>query len=174
MTSKDDILLLIYPSPQGIKRTEKGKYEGGDTAWEEEKLGSYATSEIRLVEIQEKVCSDVEEGRDQCYQFHEQYDSDIERWWFDQKSKPGLFEYFCIETLKFCCPDLHYGENCTACPGYPDQVCNGNGKCKGAGTRKGNGKCHCDAGYNGDYCDSCADNYFQVGIEKDLNFHYCK
>lgn len=146
-----------------MKNTERGKYEGGDAAWEEEKLGSYATSEIRLVEIQEKVCSDVEEGRDQCYSFHEQYDHEIENWWFNyQSTEPSLFKYFCINATKLCCPELHYGENCTPCAGYPDRVCNNNGKCKGSGTRKGNGKCHCDVGYDGDYCDSCADNYFQA------------
>ncbi|XP_017772120.1 PREDICTED: cysteine-rich with EGF-like domain protein 1, partial [Nicrophorus vespilloides] len=38
---------------RGMERTEKGKFEGGDAAWEEEKLKSYSKSEIRLVEIQE-------------------------------------------------------------------------------------------------------------------------
>ena len=32
------------------------------------------------------------------------------------------------------------------------QICSGNGKCKGEGTRKGNGKCACDTGYGGDTC----------------------
>lgn len=115
-----------------------------------------------MVEIQEKVCSDVEEGRDQCYSFHEQYDTEIENWWFNlQNSETSLFKYFCIETIKHCCPDFHYGENCTPCAGYPDKICNNNGKCKGSGTRKGNGKCLCDPGYEGDYCDTCANNYFQ-------------
>lgn len=146
-----------------MKKTAKGKFEGGDTAWEEEKLGSYATSEIRLVEIQEKVCSDVEEGRDQCYSFHEQYDMEIENWWFNhQNDEPDLYKHFCIETIKHCCPDLHYGENCTPCAGFPDNICNNNGKCKGSGTRKGNGKCNCDKGYRGDTCDQCADKHFEA------------
>lgn len=146
-----------------MKRTAKGKFEGGDAAWEEEKLGNYATSEIRLVEIQETVCSEVEEGRDQCYTFHEQYDHEIEDWWFNrQTDEPNLYKYFCIKTIKHCCPDLHYGENCTPCEGYPDSVCNNNGKCKGAGTRKGNGKCSCDLGYGGDKCNKCAENYFEA------------
>lgn len=145
-----------------MKKTAKGKFEGGDAAWEEAKLGNYATSEIRLTEIQETVCSDVEEGRDQCYSFHEQYDGEIEEWWFNRQSiDSDLFKYFCIDTVQLCCPHLHYGMNCTACPGYPDNVCNNNGKCKGAGTRKGNGRCACDHGYTGEHCNACAENYYQ-------------
>lgn len=114
------------------------------------------------MEIQEHVCSEVEEGRDQCYTFHEQYDHEIENWWFNhQLNEPDLYKYFCIEQIKHCCPDLHYGENCTPCTGYPDNVCSNNGKCKGAGTRKGNGQCNCDLGYTGDQCNECADNFFQ-------------
>jgi hypothetical protein len=48
-----------------MERTARGKFEGGDAAWEEERLGSYSRSEVRLVEIQEKLCTNVERGRDQ-------------------------------------------------------------------------------------------------------------
>lgn len=48
-----------------MERTARGKFEGGDAAWEEERLGSYSRSEVRLVEIQEKLCSSVERGKDQ-------------------------------------------------------------------------------------------------------------
>jgi len=34
------------------------------------------------------------------------------------------------------------------------------GKCKGEGTRKGNGKCACDKGYSGENCSDCAINYY--------------
>jgi hypothetical protein len=43
--------------------TARGKFDGGDAAWEEERLGSYSHSEVRLVEIQEKLCSGVERGK---------------------------------------------------------------------------------------------------------------
>lgn len=146
-----------------MEKTAKGKYEGGDTSWEEAKLGSYAKSEIRLVEIQEKLCSDVEEGRDQCYSLHENYDSDLEEWWFKlQDTEPDIFKYLCVDKLQHCCPDFHYGVNCTPCDGFPDKVCSNNGKCKGSGTRKGNGKCMCNDGYSGDKCDQCADGYYQT------------
>lgn len=145
-----------------MDRTARGNFEGGDAAWEEEKLGTYSQSEIRLVEIEEKLCSDVEEGRDQCYSMLEQFDDEIEEWWFKkQKEQPDLYDYFCVEKLKFCCPDKHFGKECTPCPGFPDNVCSNNGKCKGSGTRKGNGQCSCDIGYKGDTCESCADNYFE-------------
>lgn len=55
---------LCY-SLQGIESTSRGKYEGGDSAWEEEKLLSYKKSEVRLIEIQEKLCKDVERGKNQ-------------------------------------------------------------------------------------------------------------
>lgn len=142
-------------------QTSTGKFEGGDTAWEEKKLGSYAKSEVRLVEIQEKICSNVNEGKDQCYALHEQYDNLIEEWWFNyQDMETDIFKYFCIDKMKSCCPEFHYGPDCLPCMGYPDNICNKNGKCKGAGTRKGNGKCNCESGYSGDYCDSCSTNYY--------------
>jgi hypothetical protein len=48
-----------------MERTARGKFEGGDAAWEEERLGSYSRSEVRLIEIQEKLCINVERGKDQ-------------------------------------------------------------------------------------------------------------
>ncbi|KAK9889428.1 hypothetical protein WA026_004698 [Henosepilachna vigintioctopunctata] len=155
--------VFIESLKKGIERTANGKFEGGDTDWEEKKLGTYANSEIRLTEIQEKLCSDVEEGKDQCYAMHEEHDSVLEDWWFNkQAEEPDVYKYFCIEKLQYCCPENHFGANCTPCEGYPDNICNNNGKCKGAGTRKGNGNCQCDAGYSNDYCDQCADGYYEA------------
>ena len=51
-----------------MERTSRGKFEGGDADWEEKKLRSYANSEVRLVEIQEKLCSDLSKGEDQVFQ----------------------------------------------------------------------------------------------------------
>ncbi|XP_045481397.1 cysteine-rich with EGF-like domain protein 2 [Harmonia axyridis] len=154
--------VFIDSFKKGIEQTAKGKFDGGDTAWEEEKLGSYANSEIRLTEIQENICTDIVEGRDQCYSIHEEYDDVLEEWWFQkQNDDPDIFKYFCIDQIKSCCPEYHFGENCTPCEGFPDNICSKNGKCKGAGTRKGNGKCLCDTGYANDKCDNCAEGYFQ-------------
>lgn len=155
--------IFIESFQKGIERTKNGKFEGGDTAWEEAKLGSYATSELRLTEIQEKICSDVKEGKNQCYSMNEEYSDILEQWWFNkQTEEPDLIKYFCIETIKQCCPENHFGANCTPCNGYPDNICSNNGKCKGAGTRKGNGKCLCDAGYTGEKCTECDIGYYSA------------
>lgn len=154
--------IFVDSFTKGLERTSKYKFEGGDTAWEEQKLGQYATSEIRFVEIHEKLCSEVQVGKEQCYELLEQYDDKLEEWWFNHQIKePDLLKYICIDNFKVCCPDLHFGKECKPCPGYPDKICNNNGKCKGAGTRKGDGKCHCDKGYEGDYCDKCGKSYYE-------------
>ncbi|CAH1103127.1 unnamed protein product [Psylliodes chrysocephalus] len=154
--------VFVESFKKGLERTSKFKFEGGDTAWEEEKLGSYQTSEVRFVEIHEKLCSEVQDGKESCYNLLEEYEETLEEWWFKkQNSHPDLYQYLCVDTYNVCCPDFHYGKDCRPCPGFPDKVCNNNGKCKGAGTRKGNGKCHCDKGYTGDYCDSCSKNHYE-------------
>lgn len=45
------------------------------------------------------------------------------------------------------------------------------GKCKGNGTRKGNGKCACDKGYDGEFCNECAVQYYVS--YKDSNVMLC-
>ncbi|XP_050077914.1 cysteine-rich with EGF-like domain protein 2 [Anopheles maculipalpis] len=148
--------VLVNSFRDGIKRTERAKHDGGDAAWEEERLGSYKTSELRLVEIQERLCTDVTRGEDQCHQLAEDYESQIEEWWKNhQTTHPDLHRWLCVEQATVCCPDGFYGPNCEPCP-----TCFGNGKCKGNGTRKGNGKCACDEGYAGDNCDSCTEEYY--------------
>ncbi len=56
---------LVNSFVNGMERTARGKFEGGDADWEESRLGNYATSEVRLVEIQEKLCTDIAKGEDQ-------------------------------------------------------------------------------------------------------------
>ncbi|XP_055642832.1 cysteine-rich with EGF-like domain protein 2 isoform X2 [Toxorhynchites rutilus septentrionalis] len=149
--------VLVNSFNEGLKRTERSKHEGGDAAWEEERLGSYKTSELRLVEIQERLCQDVGRGEDQCHQQAEELESLIEEWWKEgQNTHPDLHQWLCVEQVKVCCPDGHYGQNCDPCPS-----CFGNGKCKGNGTRKGNGQCVCDEGYSGSNCDSCGSEHYE-------------
>lgn len=117
-------------------------------------------STIFYEDIEGTICSDVIEGRDQCKKYFEEHSAIIKEWFTSFKDQP-LFKYLCVEQLKICCSDLHYGPNCTPCPGYPSNVCSNNGKCKGAGTRKGNGHCQCDVGYKGVLCESCDNNYYE-------------
>lgn len=154
--------VLVTSFLNGMEKTSRGKFEGGDAAWEEEKMGSYATSEVRLIEIQENLCNDVEKGKYQCQGLAEENEALFEEWWKNQQELGDLQKWLCIEKLQTCCPDLHYGIDCTPCKGYPDNVCNNNGKCKGSGTRKGNGQCSCNIGYEGPFCDKCSDSYYQA------------
>uniref|UniRef100_A0A0P4W1J6 EGF-like domain-containing protein n=1 Tax=Scylla olivacea TaxID=85551 RepID=A0A0P4W1J6_SCYOL len=148
---------------KGIESTARGKYEGGDSAWEEEKKLSYKKSEVRLIEIQEKLCKDVERGQKQCESNAEEHEGLLEDWWFrEQEKEPDLHSWLCVETLRVCCPPNHYGPQCLPCKGGTENPCGGNGKCKGAGTRKGSGECSCNPGYEGELCDTCSYGYYQA------------
>lgn len=142
---------------KGLDKTSRSKHEGGDADWEEKKLGSYKTSEVRLIEIQEMLCTDITRGEQQCHTIAEEHESDIEYWWKHQEEHPDLYQWLCIEQLKFCCPQNHYGKDCQEC-----SDCSGNGVCKGNGTRKGNGKCNCDKGYSGENCNKCAEGFYEA------------
>lgn len=49
---------------QGLERTKNGHFGGGNTAWEEKNLLTYANSEIRLYEIYETLCTDTTQNQD--------------------------------------------------------------------------------------------------------------
>ncbi|KAK7790615.1 hypothetical protein R5R35_005600 [Gryllus longicercus] len=160
--------VFVNSFKKGIERTSRGNFAGGDTAWEEEKLGSYYRSEVRLVEIQEKLCLDVQEGESQCHTLAENSEYHVEHWWFKkQDEEPDLEKFLCITALKLCCEPGQYGSECDPCPGYPDNICGGKGNCKGSGTRDGSGQCVCNTGYAGKLCDRCAVNYFNTSDKDD-------
>lgn len=73
---------------KGIERTARGKHGGGDAAWEEEKLKSYAKSELRLTEIQEDLCKGSKYST-QCHSLAEQVEEIIENWWFHKQDLQG-------------------------------------------------------------------------------------
>ncbi|XP_023948959.2 cysteine-rich with EGF-like domain protein 2 isoform X2 [Bicyclus anynana] len=154
--------IFVESFKKGLERTSRGKYEGGDAAWEEEKLKkTYKRSEIRLVDIQEGICKDESKYGIQCHHVANKAEDFIEEWWAQNPDESeDLYSYICIDKLKFCCPKNHFGKDCKPCLGDHSNLCSGNGKCRGEGTRKGNGTCLCDTGYYGENCDQCADGYF--------------
>ncbi|XP_039491441.1 cysteine-rich with EGF-like domain protein 2 isoform X1 [Drosophila santomea] len=148
---------LVGSFRAGLERTKRG-HAGGDTAWEEEKLRSYKNSEVRLVEIQEKLCSDGEViNKDHCHNLANEHEALLEDWFtHKQTESPDLHSWLCIDQLTVCCPANTYGPDCLPCT-----ECNGNGKCKGDGTRKGNGKCKCDPGHAGPNCNDCGPEHYE-------------
>lgn len=161
---------LVDDFDKGLEKTAKQNFGGGNTAWEERKLSKYETSEIRLTEILEGLC---QSSNFECSHMLEENEEHLEAWWFKRKTKhPDLFKWFCIETIKVCCPKGSFGPDCNTCIGGADRPCHGNGKCDGDGTRAGNGKCSCDEGYDGEFCLDCSDGYFN-SLRNDT-FSLCK
>lgn len=156
---------LVNSFEAGMERTKKGKLDGGDTAWEEKSGQKYATSEVRLAEITEELCKGVDRGETQCHQLHGEWEDHLETWWgLEAESRPTLRQWLCVEKLKVCCVADTYGPECKPCSvlGENGKLCSGNGKCKGAGTRKGNGKCSCSREYMGDTCDQCSQGFYEA------------
>lgn len=147
-----------------LDRTSRGKHEGGDVAWEEAKLKSYARSEMRLVEIQEGLCSELKTHQEHCYALSEESEQVLEKWWFNENNvNSDLYTWLCIENLQHCCPANHFGDACTPClRDKNNRVCGGKGQCDGDGTRTGNGTCICNKGYSGSYCDECSANFYSA------------
>ncbi|XP_055906384.1 cysteine-rich with EGF-like domain protein 2-A [Eupeodes corollae] len=101
----------------------------------------------------ENVCSEVDRGQNQCIELRNRLRLDIKE--HLAEGSADLFTLLCIDKLKACCAPDHFGPNCEKC-----QDCHKNGKCKGAGTRKGNGKCSCNPGYTGEQCRECAVSFY--------------
>ncbi|XP_036285968.1 protein disulfide isomerase CRELD2 [Pipistrellus kuhlii] len=151
---------LVDKFNQGMVDTAKKNFGGGNTAWEEKSLSKYESSEVRLLEIVEGLCgsSDFE-----CNRLVEEHEEQLEAWWLRLKKKhPDLFEWFCVKTLKVCCPPGTYGPDCLACQGGSERPCSGNGRCSGDGSREGDGSCQCHPGYRGALCTDCMDGYFSA------------
>ncbi|XP_047123493.1 cysteine-rich with EGF-like domain protein 2-B isoform X1 [Hydra vulgaris] len=158
----------------GMEKTAKNHFGGGDTAWEEENLKSYARSETRLLEILESVCNDVSK-ESTCHAMVEENEELLESFWFNKHTELSSLETFlCIEKLKACCPIGKYGKNCKECPGGASKPCNNRGTCKGSGTQSGTGECECNTEYTGPECEDCKDNYYKDGLDCKKCHKSCK
>ncbi|CAB4034938.1 cysteine-rich with EGF-like domain 1 [Paramuricea clavata] len=140
-----------------MERTSRHNFGGGNTDWEETRLGTWADSETRLIDIIEGLCSATE-----CHSMVEEHEEDIENWWFKQKSNGVELEtWLCIDTIQVCCPSGKFGRSCEECPGGAETPCSKHGKCKGNGTRTGTGECECDDGYTSKSCNECDEGFYQ-------------
>jgi len=150
----------------GLDRTKKGNFGGGNTDWEDRKLGKYLTSETRFEEIFEKLC---DEKDYECHKIMENNEDLLLDFYKEKQSELTKFldEKFCIETLKFCCSKDSYGPSCSPCKkGTFNLICSDNGVCNGSGTREGTGCCDCNHGYAGDQCNKCAKYFFEKSENK--------
>lgn len=128
-----------------------------------EGIENYEDSEMRLTEIQENVCLDVEYVKNKCLRLAADQEDLIEYWWLNKRKNEDLFSWLCIRKLSLCCLPGLVGPNCDQkCPGYPDNICGLAGECEGSGSRKGSGVCLCNKGYDGDLCEKCSQNYTMV------------
>ncbi|CAL1263538.1 unnamed protein product [Larinioides sclopetarius] len=159
---------------KAVDETTRQSFAGGDADWEREKLGAYENSELRFIEIQEKLCSDVTSGKDQCYNLAELHEEVLEDWFYEKRAQNlDLFKYLCIDELKFCCPNNTYGPNCIPCPGGIEKPCGGHGKCMNGGTREQPGNCICDTGYIGMLCDECKRGFYQDKSSSTFSCEMC-
>ncbi|KAL3114934.1 hypothetical protein niasHT_011370 [Heterodera trifolii] len=160
---------------EGLEKTEKLHFGGGNTDWEERNLGRFKTSETRFVEILDYVCkkdssaeigfSGIKDLQFKCHSLLEAHEELLGQWFFEhQDNGPTLGKYLCIENLKLCCDEGYFGADCSPCSGMKlsGKPCFGNGQCQGNGTRNGNGTCSCHAGYVGKMCSNCDSSYFAV------------
>lgn len=175
---------LVKTFIEGMEKTEKLHFGGGNTDWEERKLGKFRTSETRFVEVMEYVCktddhsdplSSMKDFRFKCQSFAEMHENTLEEWFFDYQDKlPNLEKYLCIDKLKLCCDQGYYGSECLPCPGVKNgaKPCFGHGTCDGDTSRLGTGDCTCLTGYVGKMCSNCDSNYFIV--QQNSTFIECK
>lgn len=69
----------------------------------------------------------------------EKYEEFLETWFFRlQNQNPDLEKYLCVETLKFCCPNGYFGNDCSPCPGIlkSGAACFGRGSCLVSSAKK--------------------------------------
>uniref|UniRef100_A0A915JTY5 C-type lectin domain-containing protein n=1 Tax=Romanomermis culicivorax TaxID=13658 RepID=A0A915JTY5_ROMCU len=94
----------------GMAQTRKAHFGGGNTAWEEERLGKYQNSEVRYHDIADYVCKTYEslklekDDERKCHDFMADNEEDLETWYFHKQNQaPDLKLWFCIEKTKSPC-----------------------------------------------------------------------
>ncbi|XP_048003494.1 cysteine-rich with EGF-like domain protein 2 isoform X2 [Leguminivora glycinivorella] len=117
-------------------------------------------SQERLTNILQGVCEEAR-YKNKCLETAGVARAHTEHWWL-QDEPAEFFQYICIDKLEVCCPKHHYGRACQPClRDAGGAVCGAHGRCRGDGTRLGNGTCHCDAGYKGELCEDCVTGYYK-------------
>lgn len=181
---------------QRMRATESGNHGGGNSDWEARVLKGWATrsgrdaacrrarpsadttrsdhrgmvlsSELRLAEVLEGVCSTAGEDKHACYRLLERAEQIIERWFFAGGTAQGSLErYLCYERVLACCAPGHAGRKCAPCPGLlaSGMPCSAHGRCIGDGERAGARRCACDPAYASANCSVCAPGYYRTGAE---------
>ena len=154
----EDCRRLVEDFHRGVEDTKNGVFSGGDVFWEENNLKIYAKSELRFIEILEKVCETKEFS---CLTILEKYEDFLQIWWQGGR-EVDLFEWFCVGKVSVCCLEGHYGPECSPCPRQEGRICSGHGKCVGSGTRDGSGTCQCDTGYGHNNCSDCSKGFYRM------------
>uniref|UniRef100_A0AC35G2W4 EGF-like domain-containing protein n=1 Tax=Panagrolaimus sp. PS1159 TaxID=55785 RepID=A0AC35G2W4_9BILA len=141
---------LVETFKIGMDLTKKAHFAGGNTDWEERKLGKFATSETRFIEVLESTCKKellpdsteyefIKDIKHKCHTLVEKHEELLEDWFLRKQEKESdLMNYFCLSELRSCCPSGHFG------------------------IRDGTGKCKCDHGYVGSMCSNCDAHFYPV------------
>lgn len=73
-----------------------------------------AKGKTHFQEIKDLTCSDVSRGYNQCRENLYKWSHHLQQW-MKNGDQSDLKEWLCIQTLKVCCPENHFGPSCTPC-----------------------------------------------------------
>lgn len=66
-----------------------------------------------------------------CHQLLEEHEDQLLNWFKNKQDniENELYNGFCINQIKFCCPKDKFGSKCETCPTNFGSICSGHGKC---------------------------------------------